>query len=94
MDHIEDPEKLRILKQKKFNEGHLEVQNESIISTDKTSDISALVKNNHRPAPKPVVKMSDIFNKIEALKKEVIENIEDDSNKNVIQLSQLDSNRI
>ena len=86
MDQIEDPEKLRILKQKKLNESHLGVDG-SVVSTEKTSAISTKFK-------KPVVKMSDLFNKIEALKKEVVENIEDDSNKNIIQLRQLDSSRI
>lgn len=91
---MEDPNSYRPLKQKKLSESHVDIRNESIISTEKASDISALVKPTKRVVKKPRVDMDELFKKIETLKNNVKQNIEDDSAKSIIQLSSLDSSRI
>jgi hypothetical protein len=91
---MEDPNSYRPLKQKKLSESHTDIRNESIISTEKTSDISALVKPAKRQFKKPKVDMNELFNKIEKLKKDVKQNIENNSSKNIIELSSLDSSQI
>ncbi|CAI2387382.1 unnamed protein product [Moneuplotes crassus] len=91
---MEDPDACRQLKQKKYSESHLEIQNESLISTEKASDNSSIVRIQKQPIQKPSIDMGELFNSIEALKKKVCDKLEDESNKNVIHLSQLNSNCI
>ncbi len=93
-NQMEDPEAFRKLKQKKLNESHMEIRNGSIISTDKTSDLSSLVRIPKPQFKKPKVNMVELLAKIKTLKAEVIKNVEDKSSKNIVELSSLDSNRI
>jgi ribosomal protein S15P/S13E len=85
------------VKIKKLNDGNLDGMNRSVISTDKTSEISLAVRHMHKPLPprpRPQVSMNNLFKKIENLKKEMKAEIHDHDSKNVIKLSQIDSNRI
>lgn len=71
-NHMEDPETFRKLKQKKLNESHKEIRNGSIISTDKTSDLSSLVRMPKPRPQKPQVSITELSLKIKNLKAEVI----------------------
>lgn len=85
------------VKIKKLTDGNLDGMNRSVISTDKTSEISLAVRHMHKPLPprpRPQVSMNNLFKKIENLKKEIKAEIHDHDSKNVIKLSQIDSNRI
>lgn len=85
------------VKIKKLTEGHHDGMNRSVISTDKTSEVSLAVRHMQRPIPprpRQQVSMTNLFKKIENLKKEIKTDIYDNESKNIIKLSEIDSSRI
>lgn len=89
---VKETDQYRQLKYKKTHEG-LADGHQSVISTDRTSMISAMKQTPQRPQ-RPQVSMTNLFAKIDALKKEIKSDVLDINNKNVVHLSLVDAGRI
>lgn len=89
-----EPDKYRQVKMKKIYEKQPDITKDSVISTDKTSEISLVVRHSTLPKVRPTVSMSNIFKQLAQLKKEVKQSVFDDQNKNVIHLSHLESEQM
>lgn len=95
LDTTKDSDKYRQLKIKKLHEAYGDSKNESVISTDKASEISLAIRQQvQRPLIRPQVSMSNIFKSLTNLKNEVKMSVYDESSKNVVHLDQLDSDKI
>jgi hypothetical protein len=89
-----EPDKYRQVKMKKVYEKQPDITKDSVISTDKTSEISLVVRHSTLPRVRPAVSMPNIFKHLAQLKKEVKQSVFDEKNKNVVHLSHLESDQM
>lgn len=93
-DSSRETDKYRMTKMQKVQETPSEIRNESVISTDKTSEKShTIVHQGQRVVMRPQVSISNIFKSIAILKNEVKMTIFEEDNKNIIHLKNLNMDR-